>query len=658
MSRTDAEDGLAAFLAGRGRLVFTPCAAPALSVLVSAAPGTAGPLLATLWALNAPGLDIEVPGIEVLVAGGTLDLQPVLARVDGVRVLPPALALEVAGASAVLLLQAGVCPRPGALDAALRALGMAGVGAVGGRLIGPGGIVRSAGGTHWSDGGLAAYGAGLPADDGAVGFVRDPAFVTAGFMALPRPLLLAAGGLDQAYDGAAYAGADLCARLRGRIVYAPEMAADQTSPDPPHSPADRVRFRASHPGGGAERGAGPAALLRARDTRPRRRLLVIDGFVPRQAMGAGYPRAQALLNAAVAMGWAVTLVPMDPADTGWGAARDELSAEIEVCGGVGAAGLAAFLQSRAGFYDTVLVSRPENLAALHRAIGAGRGALGGARLIYDSEALYSARLASQAALEDQPHSALAQAALLATELAPIRGVDAVAAVSEAEAAVLRAGLGQPVVMLSHPVRARPGPDFAARSGYLFIGRLLERTAPNWEGLRWFIDQVWPLVRAGLPAAELTVIGALHADHAALQAPGVCLEGPVARLGPAYDRARVFLAPTRFGAGVPLKVLEAAAAGLPVVTTRLIAGQLGWGGALAASDDPAGLAAHAVRLHTDEAAWRTMRSASLARVGAEHSECRFGYALAALLTGDAINARSGPGTESRPAAGIRGSAAPA
>ena len=56
------------------------------------------------------------------------------------------------------------------------------------------------------------------------------------------------------------------------------------------------------------------------------------------------------------------------------------------------------------------------------------------------------------------------------------------------------------------------------------------------------------------------------------------------------------------------MLEAGEAGLPVAATRLIAGQFGWGDRkIAASDNPAALAALCVGLHEDAALWNGMRA---------------------------------------------------
>ena len=60
------------------------------------------------------------------------------------------------------------------------------------------------------------------------------------------------------------------------------------------------------------------------------------------------------------------------------------------------------------------------------------------------------------------------------------------------------------------------------------------------------------------------------DHAR-----ITLVGPISATDGLYGSHRVFVAPTRFAAGAPYKVYEAASFGIPVVTTELLRRQLGW-----------------------------------------------------------------------------------
>jgi hypothetical protein len=578
------------------------------------------------------------PVFEVALSGAGAAAEPLLARTEGLAAAP-------GRAPALLLLDGALLLRPGALQAAMDRLAPD-VGAVAGRITTPAGLIEQAGGVLWRDGSTAAYGAGLPDGHGEVMFCRDADHAGGGLMLATRTAFEQAGGLgSEAAFGTALRAAGL------RVAYAPRFAADRFGPPQPTPDAVTRRRQAvalldvaagrlpPHPGN----------LLHARDPSGRRRLLMLDGFMPVAVMGAGYPRARAVLNQASALGWSVTLFPMERGDAGWAATYESLAPEIEVCGNRGAAELGDFLRERAGFYDALLVSRPEYMRALRTTLASDPGLLGGLRLIYDAEALFSSRDLQRRRLDgDTPTEADAEA-LVAEELRLTEGVDAVLAVTEAEAAVLARGQPAPVHVASHPLDVQAGTaGFAARRGFLFVGRLLEVRSPNYDGLSWFIRDVWPQIRAARPEATLTVVGAVTAESAALQADGVMLLGPVADLAPHYAAARVFVAPVRYAAGVPIKVLEAGAAGLPVAATALVATQLGWtdGGEIAAVDDPSALAARAVTLHDDPGLWSRTRLAAAARLAAEHGPDRFRDALRAALGGDGGPPRPADGASVR------------
>ena len=60
-------------------------------------------------------------------------------------------------------------------------------------------------------------------------------------------------------------------------------------------------------------------------------------------------------------------------------------------------------------------------------------------------------------------------------------------------------------------------------------------------------------------------------------PFVVYAGLVEDLEPLFARTRLFLAPTRYAAGIPHKVHLASSHGIPSLTTSLIAEQIGWSG---------------------------------------------------------------------------------
>ena len=113
-----------------------------------------------------------------------------------------------------------------------------------------------------------------------------------------------------------------------------------------------------------------------------------------------------------------------------------------------------------------------------------------------------------------------------------------------------------------------------------------------------------------------------------------LRGVVADLEPVYGAHRVFVAPTRYAAGIPYKVHEAASFGIPIVSTERLAGQLGWtpGDALLAApaSDPAGYAALIVALYRDEALWSRLRAGALAMLRVECDQVQYQEAIQRVL----------------------------
>ena len=129
-------------------------------------------------------------------------------------------------------------------------------------------------------------------------------------------------------------------------------------------------------------------------------------------------------------------------------------------------------------------------------------------------------------------------------------------------------------------------------------------APNRDGAHWLAREVWPLVRRAMPAAVLRFVG-LHGDTVLRDLatlPGVTVVGPVPDIRPALAAARVAVAPIAVGSGTRIKILEAFAAGRPVVSTRVGAEGIAVtdGDTAFLRDDAAGFADAIVRLLGDRA----------------------------------------------------------
>jgi len=91
---------------------------------------------------------------------------------------------------------------------------------------------------------------------------------------------------------------------------------------------------------------------------------------------------------------------------------------------------------------------------------------------------------------------------------------------------------------------------------------------NYDAMRFFLDEVFPLVRRVNPEAVLRITGKTErVDLGSLNlGAGVTLTGYLDDVRPAVARSWACVAPLRVGGGTRLKILEAMALGTPVVAT--------------------------------------------------------------------------------------------
>jgi glycosyltransferase involved in cell wall biosynthesis len=142
--------------------------------------------------------------------------------------------------------------------------------------------------------------------------------------------------------------------------------------------------------------------------------------------------------------------------------------------------------------------------------------------------------------------------------------------------------------------------------------------PNAEGLTRFIAEGFPPLLERIPKARLVVAGSGAPDaliRFAQRARGVEYAGPVDDDERLYRRARCFVDVAVGGSGSRVKVLNALARGLPVVTTGEGAEGLDVvpGEHLLVADRPETMAGPAARVLTDEALWTSLRDAGRALI---------------------------------------------
>lgn len=156
-----------------------------------------------------------------------------------------------------------------------------------------------------------------------------------------------------------------------------------------------------------------------------------------------------------------------------------------------------------------------------------------------------------------------------------RGFDAHIVVSEADASRLRAmNPDARIFVVENGVDvAQFGDDEYpenedSRTRIVFVASMDYHA--NIDAAVWFAREVWPRVRERLPKMVFTIVGRdpTAAIRELASIPGIEVTGTVEDVRPFYREAFAAVAPLRVGGGSRLKILEAMAAGVPVVATTL------------------------------------------------------------------------------------------
>jgi glycosyltransferase involved in cell wall biosynthesis len=149
---------------------------------------------------------------------------------------------------------------------------------------------------------------------------------------------------------------------------------------------------------------------------------------------------------------------------------------------------------------------------------------------------------------------------------------------------------------------------------LFLGSF--RHIPNREALEWFVSHVWPLIVANKPAVRLVIIGSDPPPRHSLPEIGhIEMIGFVDDVRDALRKYAVFVCPILTGSGVRVKLLEAFAAGIPVVSTTVGAEGFAEDVYLRA-DEPSVFAAHVSTLLDDRDLARSLAMKARAHVEAD------------------------------------------
>lgn len=490
-------------------------------------------------------------------------------------------------------------------------------GLVGAKLIYPNGSLQEAGAVVWSSGEGHQVGRGRNSNEPEFRHVREVDYCSGACLAIRQREFLALNGFDTFFSPAYYEDTDLAFRIRqlglkvlvqpaSRIIHLEGATGgmDLNSGVKKHQAENRLKFLSrwrdvleSH------FARGTTADLAIRRGKPR--LLVVDTGIPRPDKDSGSVRMAALLECAVEAGFDVVLGTMrrNPGDED--SIRRLESRGIMVLSRPWWRNVPEYLSVHGAEIDAVMISRPNNWKQLHRQV---RRFAPRAALVYDTIDLHCLRLERE--LEISPTKELKRRADRYRDLECMAASrsDLVYVVSSAEIQVLREMVPEANIRvlsnIHEPRKNVPGPN--GREGLLFLGGF--QHAPNLDAVMHFVHDVFPKVRERCPEAVFRVVGSdAPASLLELNIPGVEVVGYLEDIEPMLDRARVMVAPLRFGAGVKGKINTAMANGLPVVTSTLGAEGMGLvsGENCLIADNPEEVAIAIKRLMSDDATWSSI-----------------------------------------------------
>ena len=302
-----------------------------------------------------------------------------------------------------------------------------------------------------------------------------------------------------------------------------------------------------------------------------RNILFVDDLLPDPTFGAGYPRAAGIIQALIDCGWNVSIYPMQAKSEHYQPVAEQFKHCVNLLPTGGSRGLSRILRSHALQYKVVLISRPGPMKAFAKIVAARPGIAQVTNCIYDAEALIARREVLRRKVFNRPMSQEEERDLIKTELDLASPAQAIWAVTDLEAATFAKHLSVPAHVVSHGLPVRTDvPGAKGRRDFLFVGRLTGDWifSPNADSLIWFVEEVMPALDEMIgDGYRLRVVGLSdNAIRERVESERVVFEGIVQNTTPLYDSSRVFVAPTRFSAGLPFKVCETLAMGLPCVAT--------------------------------------------------------------------------------------------
>ena len=351
----------------------------------------------------------------------------------------------------------------------------------------------------------------------------------------------------------------------------------------------------------------------------KKKILVIDATTPTPDRDAGSVTAFFFMKAFIELGFDVTFIP------------DDLKQLGHYTENLRALGVRCLTRQYINSIEDFMIREGRNLdvvilyrvhtARLH--MPTVKKYAPSAKIVFDTVDMHHLREERQAMLDNSPESIERARFTKQAEFRMMRSADATIVLSSAELEHVRQYDPSINVFTIPLLLDVPGcrAPYAARRDIIFIGGFLHQ--PNVDAIKYFVNEIWPIVREKLPDAKLFVIGSIPPDEVLAlggEDDRIRIIGFVEDLDPYFDACRISIAPLRFGAGIKGKIGTSASYGVPCVATTLAVEGMGLseGVDVLVADEAEIFAEKLVQLYSDEKLWNQLSGSSLEFVQRNYS----------------------------------------
>jgi GT2 family glycosyltransferase len=449
------------------------------------------------------------------------------------------------------------------------------VGVVGGKILFPDGRLQEAGSIMDGEGWGQPYGRFDDPDRYEYNYVKETDLITGACLLIRKDGFLKIRGFDERYAPAFYEEFDLEFAMREigyKIIYQPkavivhhQSSSYESEIRDSLSTINHSKFMKKWANRIWGQNSNSGVFLSRDRSKDKKVILFFDEKVPDYDKHAGSLSTYQYIKLLHEMGFKLIFIPdsLKPLEP---YATELQQAGIEVV--YGPFEFESWIKCNGQYIHYVWLSRPDVAIKYVEAIRRYTEA----KILYYTVDLHYLRALRRYQIEKGKEILDESIRLKKIEFYLFENVDVILTPSDQEQKIIREGFPQkrivtiPVIYYeANSIVGQNLTDFDGRHGIIFLGGFDH--LPNVDAVKWFISDIFPVIKGKLPQIKLYIAGSNPPPEiAALNNNDIIVMGYVKDLEQIFKTKRVFVSPLRYGAGVKGKIITSMSYGVPVVTT--------------------------------------------------------------------------------------------